>query len=86
MLRPFGKAVNKILIADDDPDFVRLVERMLDNPLKRYPVTTAHSGQGALALFEYRVPDLLLIDLEIPDIDGFEVIKRTPTETVRYCV
>jgi CheY-like chemotaxis protein/anti-sigma regulatory factor (Ser/Thr protein kinase) len=75
-LRPFGESVTDILIVDDDPDFVRLMERMLDNPLKRYRVASAHSGREALGLIEWRTPDLVLLDLDMPDIDGFELCRR----------
>lgn len=75
-LRQFGEAVTSIMIVDDDRDFVRLIERMLDNPLKRYRVTTAYSGQEALALLRYGAPDLMLLDLEMPDLDGFQVVEH----------
>lgn len=74
-LHQFGEQVNTIMVVDDDRDFVRLIERMLDNPLKRYRVITAYGGREALALLRYGLPDLILLDLEMPDLDGFQVIE-----------
>ena len=78
-LRQFGEVVYDVMIVDDDRDFVRLIERMLDNPLKRYRVSIAYSGREALELMQQRIPDLILLDLEMPDMNGYEVIQRMQT-------
>lgn len=78
-LRQFGEAIDNVMIVDDDRDFVRLIERMLDNPLKRYRVSLAYSGREALELMQQRIPDLILLDLEMPDMNGYELIRRMQT-------
>lgn len=50
--------------------------RLLDNPVRRYQVVSAYSGQEGLELLRYRRPDLLLLDLMLPDMSGVEVIER----------
>jgi CheY-like chemotaxis protein len=75
-LRQFGASVDNVLIVDDDRDFVRLVERMLDSPLKRYRISSANSGREALELMKFAVPDVILLDLNMADMDGFSVIER----------
>ena len=76
-LRRFGEDVDTVLIVDDDLDFVRLVSRVLeDNPIRRYKVIGAHSGQEGLDLVELHRPDLILLDLKLPDLDGFQVVER----------
>lgn len=75
-LRQFGETVSEIMIVDDDHDFVRLVERMLDSPLKRYRLSQAFSGREALELMQQRVPDLILLDLEMSDMNGYDVIRH----------
>lgn len=76
VLRQFGEEIDHILVVDDDRDFVRLMGRLLDNPVRRYQVVSAYSGQEGLDLLRYRRPDLLLLDLMLPDMSGVEVIER----------
>ncbi len=76
VLRQFGEEIDHILVVDDDRDFVRLMGRLLDNPIRRYQVISAYSGQEGLELLRYRRPDLLLLDLMLPDMSGVEVIER----------
>lgn len=75
-LRQFGETIERILLVDDDPEFLRLISRMLDSPLRRYRVTTAESGRQALDLIAHQLPDLALLDLGLPDMDGAEVVSR----------
>jgi len=76
VLRRFGKGVDHILIVDDDPDFVRLIRRMLEDPVQRYHMTACYSGREALEKLCRRPPDLLLLDLILPDVSGVEVIAQ----------
>lgn len=76
VLRPFGEKVDRVLLVDDDRDFLRLMTRLLDNPLRRYQVLTATSGQRALAVLDHLLPDMILLDLVMPDMDGVEVLRR----------
>ena len=76
ILRQFGEEVDHVLVVDDDRDFVRLMSRMLDDPLRRYQVRRAYSGQQALQMIQQRPPDLVLLDLILPDINGDQVIDR----------
>ncbi len=76
VLRRFGEGVDHVLIIDDDADFTRLVERLLDSPLRRYDVVSAFSGHEGLELIRRQLPDLLLLDLVLPDIDGVQIIDR----------
>jgi CheY-like chemotaxis protein len=83
VLRQFGEEVDTILVVDDDRDFVRLVTRMLDNPLRPYQIVGAYSGHEGLEMVHYRQPDLVLLDLMLPDIRGVDVIDRirsSPTD------
>ncbi|MBN1286814.1 MAG: response regulator [Anaerolineae bacterium] len=75
-LRPLGERVDTVLVVDDDVDFVRMLSRMLNSSVRRYQVISAYSGQEALSIMSYREPDVILLDLFMPDLDGFQVIKR----------
>lgn len=77
LLRQFGEGVDRVLVVDDDQDFVLFLSRILeDSPVRRYQVTSAYTGQEALALLDHRPPDLMLLDLMLPDIDGAQIIER----------
>jgi signal transduction histidine kinase/CheY-like chemotaxis protein len=77
LLRRFGQDVDTVLVIDDDQDFVLLVGRMLeDDPVRRYRVLCAYGGQEGLEMMRLHRPDLVLLDLMLPDLKGFEVIAR----------
>jgi DNA-binding response OmpR family regulator len=63
-----------ILTADDDPQLLRLVARNLQ--LEGYDVLTASDGQQALSQVEQQVPDLVLLDVMMPKMDGFTVCQK----------
>jgi DNA-binding response OmpR family regulator len=63
-----------ILTADDDPQLLRLVARNLE--LEDYDVLTASDGKQALEQIEQHVPDLVLLDVMMPKMDGFTVCQR----------
>ena len=63
-----------ILIADDRPDSVQLVRDLLS--MEGYQVVTAIDGQEALDRIGEQPPDLVLLDLNMPVIDGYEVCRR----------
>jgi two-component system, OmpR family, KDP operon response regulator KdpE len=63
-----------ILSADDDPQLLRLVTRNLQ--LDGYEVLAASDGQQALELIEAHMPDLILLDVMMPKLDGFEVLEK----------
>jgi len=76
-LRQFGENVDRVLVVDDDRDFVLLLSRLLeDSAVRRYQVVSAYSGQEGLAMMRYHQPDLVLLDLGLPDMDGAKVIER----------
>ncbi|WAR44427.1 response regulator [Methylomonas rapida] len=64
----------KILIVDDDHWSRELLKTML--AVDGYVIDSAESGYAALAKVAVDVPDLILLDLMMPGIDGFEVVKR----------
>ena len=64
----------KILVVDDDLDTLRLVGLMLER--QGYQIVAASSGEQALTLAKKEHPDLILLDLMMPDIDGVEVARR----------
>jgi DNA-binding response OmpR family regulator len=69
---PMRKTI--ILAADDDPQLLRLVTRNLQ--LEGFEVLAAGDGQRALELIEAHGPDLALLDVMMPKLDGFSVLQR----------
>jgi CheY-like chemotaxis protein len=63
-----------VLIADDEPTVVELVRVTLED--SRVRVFDAGDGETALALAETFVPDLVLLDVAMPGLDGLEVCRR----------
>jgi pilus assembly protein CpaE len=64
----------KILIVDDEFDTLRLVGLMLER--QGYSIIAAENGQQALQALKREKPDLVLLDIMMPGIDGYEVAKR----------
>ena len=63
-----------ILIVDDEPAIVRLVRAELQS--SGFGVLTASRGEEALALLDVESPDLIVLDLMMPGMDGFETMRR----------
>jgi len=70
------EGVRDILVVDDDPEALLLFTRMLSSAGKGYRVIQAKSGHRALALLRDRKPDALLLDLVMPGIDGYDVLRQ----------
>ena len=64
----------KILVVDDEPKNVRILQIHLN--ARGYTVYTAADGLEALDVVEKEMPDLILLDINMPRMDGFEVVKR----------
>lgn len=64
----------KVLIVDDEPRNVRLLEIFLQ--AEGYEALQATSGAQALTLAAAKLPDVVLLDLMMPDMDGFQVVRR----------
>jgi DNA-binding response OmpR family regulator len=63
-----------ILVVDDDPKILKLMKR--DLQLEGYRVATATGGRIALQLIEDEEPDLVILDIMMPDMDGLQVFQR----------
>ena len=70
---PAAKAAT-ILIVDDEPEIVELVGEFLER--RGYRVKTATNGEDALAIVEKEPPDLMLLDIYMPGMNGVDVLRR----------
>ena len=69
----------KILYIEDNPDNMTLVKRVLE--VEGYEVIEARTGQDGLAKAQTRLPDLVITDINLPDIDGYSItaaLKNNP--------
>ena len=66
----------RILVVDDDPKVAKLIVDALSNESDTYQVTSAENGIEALLAIGKELPDLVVLDLFMPQLDGFEVCKR----------
>src|SRR6185437_8093957 len=67
-------AAARILLVDDEVSIQRAVAPLLRS--RGYDVETASSAQAALTAIDTRTPDLIVLDLGLPDLDGVEVCRR----------
>jgi DNA-binding response OmpR family regulator len=73
-----------VLVADDDPDILDLVTFRLDRA--GYEVVQARDGQEALDAALERTPDLCVLDVMMPRLDGYEVTRRLREESATKAV
>jgi putative two-component system response regulator len=75
----FAAAGARVLVVDDDEGITALLKRLLEK--EGYVVDTATDGQSALDAIAAHQPDVVLLDVVLPGIDGFTLCKRIKTET-----
>ncbi|GGH72918.1 MAG: response regulator [Bacteroidetes bacterium] len=70
--------MHKILIVDDEPNIVMSLDYLLRR--KNYNVFVARNGSEALSAIEEHKPDLILLDIMMPDVDGYEICERVKAD------
>ena len=66
-----------VLVVDDDRDIVTLIAKSLT--LEQFNVIPTHSGKEALSLLEYSAIDFVVLDINMPDMDGLELCRKIRT-------
>ncbi len=79
-VRALPDPVRTILVADDEPDLLRLFTRLLTGTPEKYRVIGAHNGSEALMLLQQSQPDLLILDLIMPNMSGFDLLKAKASD------
>lgn len=64
----------KILVVDDEKNILRLYKAELED--EGYSIVTANTGQEALEVFDRENPDLVTLDIMMPDMDGIQVLRQ----------
>lgn len=68
----------RILVVDDEPDIVRVVVKIME--ARGHTVTTAKDGAEAIERVKADPPDVVILDLNLPKVDGYEVCKAIKTD------
>jgi signal transduction histidine kinase/DNA-binding LacI/PurR family transcriptional regulator/CheY-like chemotaxis protein len=76
LMRDTQSTIRTILVVDDEPNTLDLHARIVQSHSPANRILTAHNGHEALEVLQHEVVDLLLLDLQMPEIDGFAVLKR----------
>jgi signal transduction histidine kinase/CheY-like chemotaxis protein len=69
-------AVKTVLLVDDQPDALRLFARMLSSAEQGYRILRAKNGKRALSLLRQHQPDVMFLDLIMPNMDGLQVLRE----------
>jgi len=82
-LHPSEEHTRTVLVVDDDPKAVELIAAFL--PAPAYAIVRAYGGKAAVTLAQRLRPDLILLDILMPEMSGFEVVEalRLDVETAR---
>ena len=72
---------DKVLIVDDDPSICRLLEKVMHS--NELETTVADSGLAALNLLKNHSYDMILMDITLGDMEGFDVIKKLRSQGIQ---
>jgi DNA-binding response OmpR family regulator len=75
---------NFILIVDDDPDTRNIIKTILSS--KGYQTKEAKDGPEALSIVESEIPALILLDIMMPEMSGYEVVTRLKLKTTTQSI
>lgn len=75
------RKVNKILVVDDEKDIVDILKYNLLQQ-KEFEVLTAYNGRDAIKIAQEEKPDLILLDIMMPELNGFDVCKKLKSSPV----
>jgi PAS domain S-box-containing protein len=78
-LHPAEEQTHTVLVVDDDPKAVEVIAAFLPTPA--YAVVRAYGGSEAIALAQRLRPDLILLDLMMPEVSGFDVVEALQRNT-----
>ena len=79
-----AQPLHRVLVVDDEPSIVDAVATSLS--YEGFEVTTASNGRKALSMAQENPPDIMILDIMLPDLDGLEVTRRLRQDGIRVPV
>lgn len=79
-INPEG-TIHEVLVIDDSADDLRLVQKMIEES-SQYRVLPAEGGQAGWEVIQSKPPDAIIVDLFMPDLNGFQILERLRADTV----
>ncbi len=76
----------RLLIVDDEPDIVRLLTRMVETAPTPYEILSAHDGEAAFRLAHEQRPDAIVLDLLMPEVDGYTFLEHLRADVALHDV
>lgn len=73
-----------LLVIDDIPDNIKILLEILTR--LHFKVLTAREGQQGIKIAEYVLPDLILLDIMMPEMDGFEVCRQLKSQAATQAI
>jgi DNA-binding NarL/FixJ family response regulator len=77
-------AAKRLLLVDDDPNLIMLVKDYLE--FRGYDVLTAENGREGLEVLEETLPDMIICDVMMPEIDGYSFVKQVREDSRTNCI
>lgn len=76
--------MKKILLVDDEPNIIMTLEYTFKK--QNFQVFIARDGEEAMAILEHEIPDLIILDVMMPKVDGFETLAYIKNqESLQHC-
>ena len=72
----------KLLLVEDDTNLSYMVQSGLEDMIGGYEVITAQNGEEGYRLWKEQKPNVIVADIEMPIMNGFEMVKKIRTETL----
>lgn len=76
----------KVLVVDDDPMILKMVKTVLENSTLGFEVLLTNSGRQGIEIAKSQIPDLILLDLMMPEMDGIEVCEHLRASRLTYLI
>ena len=84
MSEPENEYTPTVVIADDAPDICMVLQKSLEK-CNCQVVATANNGEQAIQLLEQHKPDIIFLDIEMPNKNGFEVLDIIKQKNIQVC-
>jgi len=71
----------KVMLVDDNPDIIFSLKKGLESLKEGYEITTANGGKEAVDIIRQNIPDIIVLDIMMPNMDGWDVVAKLREST-----